>query len=121
MKRPREFKPKTAGRWLSMRSIADEARAKNRWIVFSKRFRELHPLCFDPYRTHYPAHEASQDVHHIIPFAERSELVYDEENCSALCSKCHRRVETADGAGRPAGRLFDEGPAPACRYKRRPE
>jgi 5-methylcytosine-specific restriction endonuclease McrA len=32
----------------------------------------------------------SQDVHHIIPYAERPDLLFDEENLQALCKICHK-------------------------------
>ena len=30
-------------------------------------------------------------IHHIVPVSENPNLMYDEDNCLTLCSKCHRK------------------------------
>lgn len=112
-KRPREFKPRTVGRPVVFKSLPDKIRSTNAWIEFSKQFRRDHPLCFDPYRVHYPSYEASEDTHHIIPLSARPDLAYDYDNCAAVCRRCHGRLEGATKAGRHTRQLFDKGPAHA--------
>ena len=110
-RRARDFKPRTVGTWRLFQTVAQRARGKYRWTVFSERFRKAHPLCFDPYRVHYPSYAPSEDVHHIIPLAARPDLVYDEDNCAAVCRHCHGRLEGAMKSGTPTRRLFEKGPA----------
>ena len=112
-KLPKEFKPRSVGRPVVFKSLPDKIRSTNAWIEFSKRFRRDHPLCFDPYRTHYPSYEASEDTHHIIPLSARPDLAYDCDNCAAVCRRCHGRLEGALKAGTQTHLLFRKGPAHA--------
>ncbi len=112
-KRARDFRPKQAGKWRPMKSLADQLRHTDRWNRYSKRFRAAHPLCFDPYRVHYPSYEPSADVHHIISLAARPDLIYDEANCAAVCKRCHGRLEGAIKRGVNTRDLFKKGPAHA--------
>lgn len=112
-KRARTFKPRAAGKWRPTKSLADQLRGTERWKRFSRRFRRAHPLCFDPYRIHYPSFASSTDVHHIKSLAARPDLVYDEANCAAVCKLCHGRLESAVRKGNRTRHLFEKGPAHA--------
>ena len=112
-KRARTFKPRQAGKWRPTKSLADQLRGTERWNRFSRRFREMHSLCFDPWRVHYPSYEPSADVHHIISLSARPDLAYDEANCAAVCKLCHGRLEGAIRKGTRTRQLFEKGPAHA--------
>lgn len=112
--KPRTFRTLSTGRWVKAKGDDSESRhlrRRSKWTQFSRRFRGLHALCFDPFRTHVPSYEASESVHHIIPLHERPELVYDEDNCAALCWNCHNKIERMERRGAETRRLFEKGPS----------
>ncbi len=110
--RPRTFRPRNTARWArTNNSDSRELRKRSAWTKFSRRFREEHPLCFDPFRVHWPSFARTESTHHIIPLSERPDLVYDEDNCASLCWKCHNRCERMERRGQRTQGLFEKGPA----------
>ena len=115
MDKPKSFQPLHVGRDMHprRRDEASHLRGKHKWTLFSIRFRGQHPMCFDPYRIHMPGFERSTCVHHIIPLAEKPDLIYDQKNCAALCYHCHARIETQERFEGPTQYLFKKGPSHA--------
>ena len=82
----------TPERKAQRRTAANDLRSTARWTRFSKWFRRRHPLCANPHKWH-PELRPVEEVHHIKPVIEYPELSFDEDNCMALCSQCHGRID----------------------------
>ena len=70
-----------------------------RWRKFRKWFLAQHPLCADIFGFHLEASAtvAAAEVDHILDRKANPYLAFDEDNCRALCKKCHSRRTMLDG------------------------
>ena len=74
---------------------ARKIRSSARWQRLRAWMLRRNPLCQDPYQIHKKLGETmhAEEVHHIVPIAERLELAFEETNLLCLCVKCHAAVE----------------------------
>lgn len=68
--------------------------------------RTRQPLCVDPLGLHSGWPVPSQQVHHVLGADERPDLIFNLENCAALCVRCHSEIERMNKAGQPTVQLF---------------
>lgn len=83
-------------------------RGSNRMRRFSRRFKERHPLCADPFGRHaaaggvVPCHE----THHIRSIETHPSLAFVDANCAPLCTNCHAEIERMERSGRSTAWMF---------------
>ena len=82
--------PKFDPRWdkntdWKAKSLKEKQIATNtpEWRRFRRNFLKQHPYC------QLCSVKFATQVHHIIPRAERPDLMYAPDNCKAVCKECH--------------------------------
>lgn len=95
----------------SQRGVAFKIRSSSRWQKFRQWFKARHPLCIDPFYFH--ARDGvlvpMQAIHHIRPVEANPELALSENNCAAICTACHNRIEAMERAGKSTESMFVRG------------
>jgi len=61
-----------------------------RWTSLRNRWMRLNPSC-------QKCGKPGEEVHHIIPRAQRPDLCYDINNLATLCRECHAAHHARDG------------------------
>ena len=89
-------------------TAAAKFRGGRRWQKFRRWFRNGSPLCCDPFGDHERERRvaAATCVHHVVGLTIAPELGLDEDNCVALCMKCHAQVEQRERRGERTQQLF---------------
>lgn len=89
---------------------AEAIRNSARWQRFRKRFRELHPVCCDPFGAHANEgrFEKTEQVHHVVPLEKAPTLAFVEANCRPLCTWCHAQVGQMERKGADTSKLFGD-------------
>jgi 5-methylcytosine-specific restriction endonuclease McrA len=64
------------------------------------------PFCCDPLKVHGSVPAWTEEVHHIIPLAERPDLAFEAANLACVCRACHARVDAMERRGEPTAHLF---------------
>lgn len=74
---------------------ARRIRRSPQWTRLSQWYRQVHPLCSDPFGEHKRLGRivAASEVHHRIGLAERPDLAFDVNNLMAVCRSCHRQLD----------------------------
>ena len=97
----------------SSKSEVRRFRSSGAWTKFREMFRKDNPLCYDPFGDHESDGRVvpSQEVHHIVSVANGYMSALDADNCAALCSRCHQKIERMNRIGSDTKDLF-KGRAP---------
>ena len=69
------------------RTQADRPHNSYRWLMFSRRFLALNPLCTDCDAEGRVT--AATQTHHVIKVDDDPTRIFDADNCMALCATCH--------------------------------
>ena len=86
--------------------IKIESSAK--WKRLRRWFFIRNPICVDPLSLH-DRPVPTQEIHHLIPVEDNPSRALDGSNLAALCSSCHRSIESLVSKGEATHHLF---PAP---------
>ncbi len=78
-----------------VRGEGQRIRHSMQWRRFRTWYLNQHPICEDPFNTHAKVGEVvpAIQVHHKIGIVGNPELALSEDNCMAICTKCHARME----------------------------
>jgi hypothetical protein len=76
-------------------SKGDSIRHNWKWQKYSRRMRDLYPLCMAPYHEGPPV--PSQEVHHIKPLATHPHLAFVHHNTIPVCCVCHVAADSYRG------------------------
>ena len=71
--------------WVDRERVKRGIRCNSKWNRWRRRYLMAHPTCAR-------CGLAGEEVHHVIPRAQRPDLMYEVGNVMTLCRACHREA-----------------------------
>jgi 5-methylcytosine-specific restriction protein A len=80
--------------------LATRLRSSARWQKARAWILAQEPLCRDPYGVHVGRVVLAEEVDHVVPLAQRPDLLTEVRNLQPLCRSCHRTKSGLERAGK---------------------